>query len=184
MLAHECYELRNLTLTNVLVCPFCYFVRNSGKYFEREDGTYSFYQPQYSHTCHLKEYNFYSNYSVRIQLLMSLRNRTINACISLGILFSILPSFSARLITVLWCFSSGSFSSFQYVVFRYDYLINFKYIFDLKFIQASVFPLNEINSTLTVIESWTYILFTDKSLQTEVWIRGNYNGYCGLIFMI
>jgi len=77
------------SVTNVSVCPFCYFVRNPGKYFEREGGTYSFPQPQYSHTSHLKEYNLNSNYSVRIQLRMSLRIRAINACISLEILVSI-----------------------------------------------------------------------------------------------
>lgn len=57
MLVCECYELQNLTPCLKFQCPFCHFVRNSGKYFEREDGTYSFHQLQYSHTCHLKAYN-------------------------------------------------------------------------------------------------------------------------------
>jgi len=126
----------------------------------------------------------YRNYHVRIQLLLSLRIRNINACTRLGILFPVFPSFSVWLMTVMWYFSSGFLSSCQYAVFRSTYPNNCKNIFDLKFIDAAVFQLNKINSTLAVIGSSTYLSFTDQCLQTEVRIRGNYNWYCGLMFKI
>jgi hypothetical protein len=172
MLACECYDLQILTPWLMLYCVLSATWCDTVKYCEREGGTYSSHQPQYSHTCHLKEYNRYSNYSVRMKILMSSRITNINACTSLEILVPVFPSFWAWLIKVLWYFSYGCFSSYQYVVFRSGYLINWKYNFDLKFIHAALFQLNKIISKLAVIGSRTCLWLTDNCLQTEVWNQG------------
>lgn len=185
MFACECYELQNLTPCLAFWCVLSATSCETMASTLKEKVVRIHFTSCSIHTLVIwRRTSPYRNYHVRIQLLLSLRIRNINACTSPGILFPHFPSFSACLITVLWYFSSGVFSSYQYAIFRSKYLNNCKNIFDLKFIHAAVFQLNKINSTLAVIGSWIYHLFIDQCLQTMVRIRRNYNLYCGLMFMI